>query len=155
VWLEPATREGSLALAVDAPAATGIEALRRQIEAFMAPIVGAIVARRWLGRRAAWLGVGDRVVGAFEHLGQAIGAPDRARAMAEALVHAPGSLLDSPRHRFVEIEGGGRTHAVGMRASCCRFYRVPETEKCLTCPLLDEAERAPRLEAWLSELAAS
>ena len=155
VWLDPSTREGSLALADAASVRRGIDELRAEIEAFMTPVVDAIVARRWLGRRAAWLGVGDRVVGAFEHLGPAAGSAARARALAEALVHAPGSPLDSPRHRFVELEVAGRTHAVGMRASCCRFYRVPGTDKCLTCPLLDDEEREPRLRAWLSELTAS
>jgi FhuF 2Fe-2S C-terminal domain len=145
VWLEPSTREGSLALAAGPVAReSGIAALRSTIEAYAAPLVEAIVARRWLGRRTAWAGVGDRVVGAFEHLGPALADADRARASAEALIHHPGSRLDSPRHRFVTYGAGPDSMTLGLRATCCRFHRVPDVDYCLTCPLLPEADRQKR-----------
>lgn len=155
VWLDPETREGCLALPAGvAVAPVDADALRTEIETHLAPLVDAIAERRWISRRTAWLGVGDRVVGAIEHVLRGIGAPKRAPIEAERIVHRPGSALDSPRHRFVEIEAAGRLVPVGIRASCCRFYRVPGVEKCLTCPLVPEPERTHRLREWVREEAA-
>jgi FhuF 2Fe-2S C-terminal domain len=152
VWLDPATREGSLALSpAEVPAPATVDDLRAEIETHLAPIVDAIAERRWLSRRVAWWGAGDRVVGAIEHIGDAIGDRDAARKVAERLVHHAGSPLDSPRHRFVEVAVAGHVRAVGLRASCCRFYRVPDVEYCFTCPILPEAERMPKLRAWIAE----
>lgn len=152
VWLDPETREGCLALAPAEPAGAG--QLRDEIEAHLAPLVDAIGERRWISRRTAWLGAGDRIVGAVEYVLRELGAPERAPAEADRIVHSAGSALDSPRHRFIQIEAGDGFVPVGIRASCCRFYRVPGVEKCITCPLVPEAERADRLRDWVREVAA-
>jgi FhuF 2Fe-2S C-terminal domain len=157
VWLDPQTREGRLALNPGAQVTEGatVHDLRTAIERHMAPLVDALVERRWIGRRPAWWGIGDRVVGALEHAALALGTPGAARPVAEALVHHPGSPLDAPRHRFIEIVHDGRTYPIGLRASCCRFYRVPDVDKCVTCPLVPEPERAVRLREWVGEIAAA
>lgn len=148
VALEPQTRIGRLALVPLRPRrGASVDDLRDEIVQHVTPIVEAVVERRWLGQKPAWWGVGDRVVGAFEYLGDLIGQPDRARDLASGLVHAPGSPLDSPRHRFASFEHLGVTRTVGLRAACCRFHRVPGEEKCLTCPILAPEEREGRIRA--------
>lgn len=149
VWLDPETREGCLALAEAEPITADGEALRTEIEAHLAPLVDAIGERRWISRRTAWLGAGDRIVGAVEYVLRELGSPERAPAESDRIVHRAGSALDSPRHRFIQVEAGDRVVPVGLRASCCRFYRVPGVEKCITCPLVPEPERAERLREWV------
>lgn len=154
VWLDPETREGCLALAEAEPVTADGEALRTEIEAHLAPLVDAIGERRWISRRTAWLGAGDRIVGAVEYVLRGLGTPERAPAVADRIVHRAGSALDSPRHRFIQVEAADGFVPVGIRASCCRFYRVPGVEKCITCPLVPEGERADRLRDWVREVAA-
>jgi hypothetical protein len=155
VWLDPETREGQLGLGVTDAVPASTDALRATIEDHVAPLVDAIAERRWIGRRTAWMGVGDRVVGAIEHVERVLGTPELAPAEADRIVHCAGTALDSPRHRFVHVvpDGGGPSIPVGLRASCCRFYRVPGVEKCITCPLVPEPERDAMLRDWVRELA--
>jgi hypothetical protein len=41
------------------------------------------------------------------------------------------------------------THVYQRRASCCRFYMVPEGELCASCPLVPQEERLARNRAWM------
>lgn len=41
------------------------------------------------------------------------------------------------------------THVYQRRASCCRFYLVPEGELCASCPLVPHEERLARNAAWM------
>lgn len=146
VRLDPATRTGGLALADQAArSARSVDALRDEAESFLAPLVEAVATRRWLSARVAWLGIGDRIVSAFEYLGAVAGDPAQARLAAEQLVHAPGSRLDSPRHRFVTFSHRGVERTLGARASCCRFHRTSGGDYCLTCPLIGEDDRCARV----------
>jgi len=149
VWLDPETREGSLSLASADARPGGADAVRATIEAHVRPLVEAIARRRWISERVGWMGVGDRVVGAIEHVERILGTPERAPEEASRIVHHRGSALDSPRHRFLSIEAGDRVVPVGLRASCCRFYRVDGVEKCLTCPLVKDPERTTRIRDWV------
>ncbi len=148
VWLDPETRMGSLILARDASASPmSVEDLRAAITGFMAPVVDAIGDRRWIGRRTAWWGVGDRVGGAFEYVGALLGDDARARAAVSELLGPSDSPLASPRHRFSSYVHRGEERTIGLRASCCRFYRVPDNDYCTTCPILREPDRRARVEA--------
>lgn len=152
VALNPTTRIGALALAPLPPRrARSVDVLREEVEEHMTPVVAAIADRRWLGRRTAWLGVGDRIVGAFEYLGGLVKDADGARSAAEQLLHAGGSVLASPRHRFATYRHLGAERTIGLRASCCRFYRTVGGERCLTCPLITDVQREPRVRRWISD----
>jgi hypothetical protein len=150
VRLDAASRTGTLALAAEPPRTSSPELLGDEVIGHLRPLVERVADRRWLEARAAWLGVGDRIVGAFEHVGDLIGQRTRAQADAAALVHRPGSELDSPRHRFATYEHRGVERTVGIRASCCRFYRAPAARYCLTCPLVTEHERTQRVRDWIA-----
>lgn len=150
VWLDAGSRTGALALAAAPPCRSSAERLGDQVAAHLRPLIERVVERHSLGRRAAWLGVGDRIVGAFEHVGDLIGDRERAQADAAAVVHRGGSELDSPRHRFSTYEHGGVERTIGIRASCCRFYRTPAARYCLTCPLIREDERIERVRDWIA-----
>ena len=41
------------------------------------------------------------------------------------------------------------THVYQRRASCCRFYLVPEGELCASCPLVSHDDRVARNLAWM------
>ena len=150
LWLDAESRTGALALSDDPPRRSSPERLGEAVVAHVRPLVERLAERRWLGARSAWLGVGDRLVGAFEHVGDLIGQRERAQRDASAIVHRAGSELDSPRHRFATFEHRGLARTIGIRASCCRFYRTREARYCLTCPLVPEDERGERVREWIA-----
>ena len=41
------------------------------------------------------------------------------------------------------------THVYQRRASCCRFYLVPEGELCASCPLVSQTDRLARNLEWM------
>jgi hypothetical protein len=150
VRLDAGSRTGALALPAEPPRPSTPERLGDDVVDHMRPLVERVAERRWLEARAAWLGIGDRLVGAFEHVGDLIGQRERAQADAAAIVHRRGSELDSPRHRFATYQHRGVVRTVGLRASCCRFYRSAEARYCLTCPLVPEGERTERVRDWIA-----
>lgn len=152
VWLDPSTREGRLVVSRAAPIRDAtVDHLRTEVEAYFAPLVEALAEGRWLGRRAAWWGIGDRTVGAIEHLAPMVTDPDTARRAIDGVVHHSGSPLDSPLHRLIHVEIDSGRQPIAVRATCCRFYRVPEVGHCLTCPLITDTERRSRAQPASAE----
>jgi ferric iron reductase protein FhuF len=170
VWLHPADGPGRLALRSDAflalehdpeagaPGVTVVpdegalrDALHDGIVAHMAPLVAALRRHSPLGAKAQWLEIADRVGSALQHAGERSGTEQEAIREAEALVHRPGSPLNSPRSRFATYEHCGERRVVKLRGACCLTYRLPARAYCLTCPLVGELERAARIRAWIDE----
>lgn len=170
VWLDPADGPGRLALGSDRftavatdPAAgtrsvtvvpdedTLRDALHDEIVGHMTPLIAAFRARTPLGMRAQWLEVADRVGSALHHAGERSGTEAAAIREADALVHRPGSPLNSPRSRFAMYEHLGERRVVKLRGACCLSYRIDGHAYCMSCPLVDEAERAERVRAWIAE----
>jgi hypothetical protein len=48
------------------------------------------------------------------------------------------------RPRLHVVRYRNRAHVYQRRASCCRFYLVPEGQLCASCPLLSHEERVAR-----------
>jgi ferric iron reductase protein FhuF len=44
------------------------------------------------------------------------------------------------------------THIYHRRATCCRYYLLPQGQYCASCPLLSQAERLQRNHAWMQHL---
>lgn len=170
IWLDPTEGPGRLALgaerftalagdpAAGTPGVTVVpdnaalsDALHDEIVAHMTPLIAAFRARTPLGARAQWLEVADRLGSALHHAGEVSGTEEAAVAEAEALVHRPGSPLNSPRSRFATYEHLGKRRTVKLRGTCCLSYRIAGHACCMPCPLIDEAERAERARAWIAE----
>jgi ferric iron reductase protein FhuF len=43
----------------------------------------------------------------------------------------------------------GATHLYQRRASCCRYYLLPEGDLCASCPLVSDEERLAKNRAWM------
>ncbi len=46
------------------------------------------------------------------------------------------------------------THIYHRRATCCRYYLVPQGHYCASCPLISQAQRVQRNRAWMPDLLA-
>ncbi len=47
------------------------------------------------------------------------------------------------------VEYGGAVHLYQRRASCCRYYLVPDGALCASCPLVSHDERLVRNREWM------
>lgn len=143
----PASGRGALLLAGDPELLVW---LRERLEGHLALTVAAVRACSPLGRRAPWALAADACADAFLRVGKKLGRVQSACAEAEAFLAAPeaGSRLRS-RASFVTLEHAGRRETFLLRSSCCLYYKVPQGEYCVTCPLPSEPERERRLRAEL------
>jgi hypothetical protein len=58
-------------------------------------------------------------------------------------------LAADMRPRLHIVRYRNRAHVYQTRASCCRFYLVPQGELCASCPLVSHEERVARNLAWM------
>jgi ferric iron reductase protein FhuF len=96
-------------------------------------------------RSALWRGAGDRVAQALILAGEEAGEPKRGRRAAGRALSVPGPLAGLLRIERLVVEG--QLELLHVRNGCCLWHRVPGEPKCSSCPLLDPAERGPRLVA--------
>lgn len=94
------------------------------------------------GPRSMWGAAGDGVATALRLL--AGEGEDDLLAVADRL------LQDAPvawgARGFERLrDRAGREHVVRPRASCCLYYRLPDTGACTTCPRLTRAQLVDRL----------
>jgi ferric iron reductase protein FhuF len=54
--------------------------------------------------------------------------------------------------RFYPVTYQGVTHVYHRRASCCRFYKVPQGELCASCPLVPQEERIRQNQVYMKHL---
>ncbi len=122
--------------------------LRRQLTEQAVPVVDALY--RWSGfaPRGTW---GMFTSSWAAHL-TALSAtgPDQSSVIPELHRFFDGDDLAArmqPRVHTVSYHDA--THVYQRRASCCRFYLVPEGELCASCPLVSQPERLARNLAWM------
>jgi hypothetical protein len=99
------------------------------IHAHLTPLIPAVNAVTKRPQSALWRGAKDRVDGAIAWIAESTGR--RGRAVDLLAGRAELLLLDLPTHEAL----------LHVRKGCCLYYRTPANAKCVSCPLLDEAER--------------
>jgi FhuF 2Fe-2S C-terminal domain len=132
--------------AVVADEAELLARLNASLAAQLDPLVESLneLARR--PRRALWRGATDRLVGAFLWVGEAVGAAERGRSLAQRAVAIAPPLHGRARTQLVQLPGC-EANLIQVRDGCCLYYRVPGGERCSSCPLVCDSERAARLAA--------
>jgi ferric iron reductase protein FhuF len=118
--------------------------LRGQLEEGLAPVVNRLHV---LGRRssaALWRGCGDVLAAAFLAAGKGLQMVDRAVALGERCLAAPGPMSVPAGYTVVALDGGRRV-VTRVRSGCCLNHVIEPGETCLPCPLTPAAERRRRL----------
>jgi hypothetical protein len=124
--------------------------LRTSLEAHLTPLISRIKLVTGLGVQAQWNLVADSCAALFLHVGQALGDPSRGQAEGLAFINAPGSPLKNPNTGYFTVEYAGHCETFRMRGGCCRYYTLPDQEKCSTCVLRSPEERRQRLTDYLT-----
>jgi hypothetical protein len=75
------------------------------------------------------------------------------RPVAQVLdeLFAGDDVVAAMRPSMHALEYRGAVHLYQRRASCCRFYLLPEGELCASCPLVGEQERLARNLEWMKK----
>jgi hypothetical protein len=63
-------------------------------------------------------------------------------------------VVSQMQPHFYPVTAGTVTHLYHRRATCCRYYLLPQGQYCASCPLLSQAERVQRNRAWMHRVCA-
>jgi hypothetical protein len=137
--------------------------LGRTVTTVHAPLVEATHRQSRLSKGALWRLVGDSLSGALLELGKSLGEPERAMAVARAILDDRSSPLRSRQTSFVRIEvpeirtvtGEPLAEWFRARGGCCRYYTSEGGEYCTTCVLRDPESRDARLTDYLRRIHAA
>ena len=60
-------------------------------------------------------------------------------------------VVTAMRPRLHAVSCGSLTHLYQRRASCCRWYLLPQGDLCASCPLVSHEERLRRNQEWMKK----
>src|SRR5262249_43405725 len=124
--------------------------LRRVLTEQATPVVEAL--HQWSGfsRRGSW---GQVTSSWASHFTALAANPRDQRGMRPAVQDFVAGdyivALMQPRMHPVSCEGV--THLYQRRASCCRYYLLPQGSLCASCPLVSHDERLARNIEWMKK----
>jgi ferric iron reductase protein FhuF len=127
------------------------EALLRSLRAALAgqaePVVDALYEWAGFARRGTWGMLTSSWAAQFTGLVEG----DDQRAMLPILERffAGDDVVAQMQPRLHPVTCRHLTHLYQRRASCCRWYLLPQGELCASCPLVSQDERLTRNRAWM------
>lgn len=125
-----------------------LRTLRDALAAQGEPVVEALY--RWSGfaRRGTW---GMLTSSWASHFTGWCETPDDQRPVQPVLERffAGADVVATMRPRLHAVTCGSATHLFQRRASCCRWYLLPQGELCASCPLVPQEARVERNAAWM------
>ncbi len=112
------------------------------------PLIDALHDWSGFSRRGLWGQIasswGSQFTGVLGYLNRHLEALERARAFFDVPDFIAGM---SPG--FYKVEHRGLTRIYHRRASCCLYYKLPNTRYCASCPLVCDEERIERNREWM------
>jgi hypothetical protein len=127
-----------------------LRVLRHALTAQATPVVEAL--RTWSGfsARGTW---GMLTSSWAAHLvSLSAKGPDQTTALPELDAFFAGDdIVTEMQPRLHAVAYRGATHLYQRRASCCRFYLLPQGKLCASCPLVPHEERLARNRAWMKQ----
>jgi ferric iron reductase protein FhuF len=127
-----------------------LTALRTALVSQSAPVVQALHEWSGFSNRGLW---GQLTSSWASHVTGLSELPHDQRGLLPLLdaLFAGDDLVAVMRPRMHVVEERGAFHLFQRRASCCRFYLVPEGTLCASCPLVSDEERVSRNRAFMAQ----
>jgi hypothetical protein len=127
-----------------------LRSLRDELTHQAAPVVEALYSWSGFARRGTWGMLTSSWTAHFTSL--AASRPDQSDVLPLLNEFFEGTdLAADMRPRLHIVHYRNRAHVYQRRASCCRFYLVPQGELCASCPLVSDEERVARNLAWMKK----
>lgn len=124
--------------------------LRRALTAQSAPVVEALYEWSGFARKGTWGMLTSSWAAQFTAL-----CEDRSdqRAMLPVIdaFFTGNDDVAKMQPRMHAVAYGEAVHLYQRRASCCRWYLLPQGELCASCPLVSHEERVQRNLAWMKK----
>jgi len=141
---DPDARHADAVVVPDEAALAGV--LRRQVVAHAARFLRSYGPTVRFGRRTLWAAVTDVLDAGLLMAGNSRGDVEAGVADARLVLAERFEPLTSASTTRVLVDEHGVTHWTRQRGSCCFYYALPGvTRTCITCPRVDDAERARML----------
>ena len=125
-----------------------LRTLRTALVAQAAPVVDALFDWSGFSPKGSWGMLTSSWAAHFTSLG---GDRQDQRTIAPIITRffAGDDVVTEMQPRLHPVEWMGVTHLYQRRASCCRWYLLPQGELCASCPLVSQEERVARNLAWM------
>jgi hypothetical protein len=124
--------------------------LRSALTAQATPVVEALYEWSGFARKGTWGMLTSSWAAQFTGLCE---QPNDQRAMLPVLesLFAGDDEVAKMRPRMHAVAWAGVVHLYQRRASCCRWYLLPQGELCASCPLVADDERVRRNLDWMKK----
>ena len=125
-------------------------ALRSTLKAQSAPVVEALYDWSGFSRKGTWGQITSSWAAQFVGIYDTIG--EQPEILLDIVAFFQGD--DEPARmqpRLHPVTIGKVTHLYQRRASCCRYYLLPQGSLCPSCPLVSHEERVARNLEWMKE----
>lgn len=125
-----------------------LRTLRELLAAQSEPVVDALY--RWSGfaRRGTWGMLTSSWAAQFTGLSETPNDQGHLLPLIDAFFEG-SDVVAAMRPRMHAVTYGHATHLYQRRASCCRYYLLPQGDLCASCPLVSHDERVQRNREWM------
>jgi ferric iron reductase protein FhuF len=125
-----------------------LAALRTTLVEQARPVVDALYAWSGFAPRGTW---GQLTSSWASHFTSFCDDPRDQRSMQPRIeaLFAGHDIVAEMQPRLHAVTYQDVTHLFQRRASCCRYYLVPQGSLCASCPLVSQADRLERNRAWM------
>jgi hypothetical protein len=123
------------------------DGLRQQAE----PVVAALYDWSNFSIRGMWGLVTSSWGGQFFNILGALGGQEHGLAHVRQFFQGD-DIVAQMQPDFYPVTYRNVTHIYHRRASCCRFYKIPQGQLCASCPIVSQEERLQRNQAYMKYL---
>jgi len=125
--------------------------LRESLVQQATPIVEALYEWSHFARRGIWGMITSSWAAQFMTIYSEIDAPQKGLSAVQQLFAGRDVVAEMQPYCYL-VTYQHVTHVYHRRASCCRYYKLPQGSYCASCPLISQEERLERNRAWMQRL---
>jgi ferric iron reductase protein FhuF len=120
------------------------------LEAQASPVGDAVYNWSGFGRKGIWGMITSSWASLFVHVYDRLGSQADALPVIQSFFQGSDDVARmQPRLHPVTLDN--ITHLYQRRASCCRYYLLPQGSLCASCPLVSQEERVARNLEWMKK----
>ena len=135
-----------VACAPDEPAL--LRRLRIELVEQTRPMVDALYEWSGFSKKGAWGQITSAWTSHFVNAYDRLGSQANALPVLQAFFEGDDEIART-QPRVSPLSLGDQTHLYQRRASCCRYYLLPQGSLCASCPLVSDEERLVRNREWM------